>query len=220
MAHTPHLFLPGPWADDTIPLGEGHLHHLGTVLRLAPGSAVSYSDGEGLVGEGALGDGGVERGAETFVERPSEVTVAVAPPASRQRARFVVEKLAELGVPRLCWIDTDHSEGRAPSDEKARTWSASALEQSRGAWALDVRRSTLADLPEPVVLADRTGEADWPGDAAAVAVGPEGGFSASELDGRRLVSLGPTVLRVETAAIVAATLHRRGRWGAGARTEG
>jgi 16S rRNA (uracil1498-N3)-methyltransferase len=69
-------------------------------------------------------------------------------------------------------------------------------------------------LPANRLIADPAGSdpiPNAPGDAA-VAIGPEGGFSASELDAARragwhFVSLGPRILRVETAAIAfAATI--------------
>lgn len=213
MPHIPHLLLPGPWDETTISLDDGHLKHLRRVLRTADGAPLSYTDGEGTIGAGILEGGAVVRGDEARSDRPSELTMAVAPPSSRQRARYVVEKLAELGVGRLIWVDTAHSEGRAPSPEKARAWAAAATEQSRGAWLLAIDSASLSDLPEPVVFADPGGGRRWPSDVASVVVGPEGGFAPSEMEGRAQVSLGPTILRVETAAIVAATIHGLGRGG-------
>ncbi len=54
----------------------------------------------------------------------------------------------------------------------------------------------------PVALAQMEGGAPA-GPVACVAVGPEGGFSEAELKGQATVGLGSTVLRSETAAIVA-----------------
>ena len=69
-----------------------------------------------------------------------------------------------------------------------------------------------ADLMPPLLVADRGGRrlsrASSPrSGTVTVAVGPEGGFSADELPGHaEPLSLGPRILRVETAAVVAATL--------------
>ena len=209
MAHTPHLLLPGPWERPSIPLDDGHLDHLRRVLRRADGEALTYTDGAGTVGRGGLAGSSVIRGDEQTVPRPALLTVAVAPPASKQRARWVVEKLAELGVARLAWVRTAHTEGRAPSPVKTAAWAAAALEQSRGGWLMSVGTASIDELPDPLVLADGSGSGSWPERVGTIVVGPEGGFAPFEMEGRATVSLGPTVLRVETAAVVAATLATR-----------
>ncbi|HLU32312.1 MAG TPA: RNA methyltransferase PUA domain-containing protein, partial [Acidimicrobiia bacterium] len=114
MGHVPHLYLPGPWQGPELALGDDHEHHLTRVLRMSPGAEVSYTDGEGTAGRGILGRGVVERDDESSGSLGLSVEVAVAPPDSRQRARFVVEKLAELGVSRLIWVRTRRTEGRPP----------------------------------------------------------------------------------------------------------
>ncbi len=66
-----------------------------------------------------------------------------------------------------------------------------------------------------MAVADFAGSGDWRG-VRAVAVGPEGGWAPGEWETtRRRVSLGPTVLRGETAAVVAAALvtFTNGSWG-------
>jgi 16S rRNA U1498 N3-methylase RsmE len=66
-----------------------------------------------------------------------------------------------------------------------------------------------------VAIADFSGSGDWRG-VRAVAVGPEGGWAPGEwAEERRRVGLGPTVLRGETAAVVAAALvtFTNGSWG-------
>ena len=206
MAHVPHLFLPPPWDGSAIALGDEHVHHLRRVLRMADGDEVSYTDGEGVAGEGRFVDGQVERGEEIGMPRPNRLTIVVAPPANRDRLRFLVEKLAELGVQRLLWCRTSRTEGRAPNPDKARAWAAGALEQSRGAWLLDLGTTSLDDLdPTGLVVADPTGASEPPSDRLTLLIGPEGGLAPDEVPpGAALFSLGPTVLRVETAAIVGA----------------
>jgi len=125
--------------------------------------------------------------------------------------RFMIEKLQELGIRSLVWLTCDHNQARPPSSNKIEAWVAAALEQSRGAWKLEVGGPVrLADLDAPVVL-DPAGEPLSAG-TALVCVGPEGGWSSAERDAAvTLGSLGDTILRTETAAIVAAarlTTHR------------
>lgn len=209
MGHVPHVFLPPPWPATVVPLDPARLHHLRDVLRLTPGEPVEYTDGRGTVGRGHVTGDGMERGDEHSVAAPRvSLTMAVAPPAARDRARFLVEKLAELGVGRLVWLRTGHGEGRPPAAEKAAAWAAAALEQSRGAWRMEVTAgwTSWEALVPPVVVAD-AGGGPLPEELASltVAVGPEGGWHPPEVPaGLARVSLGERVLRVETAALAAA----------------
>ncbi len=198
---------------DRIDLDRQARHHLERVLRYPAGGPVSYTDGAGLMGEGTVGAGVVVRGDETRLPRPSPVSVAVAAPHDTARARFLVEKLGELGVIRLIWLSTAHGQGRPPKREKASAWARAALEQSRGAWLLEFGELTeVSDVARwgTPVFADPDGAA--PVAAAQIAdpvlcVGPEGGFGPDEIPpGGLRVCLGATVLRVETAAIAGAVL--------------
>lgn len=206
MRHVPHLYLPAPWNETRLHPAVEQSRHLRTVLRMRSGEPVSYTDGEGTVGTGTLADDGVERGDE---HRPSPtpplLTLVVAPPSSRERCRFLVEKCAEIGVSRLHWTTTAHSEGRPPSAAKARAWAVSALEQSRGAWLMETGAVALRDLdPTELVVADPGGSSVPPTGRGTLLVGPEGGLAPDEIPpGAARLALGPTVLRTETAAVVA-----------------
>ena len=173
---------------------------------------MSYTDGQGRLGEGRWSKQRVVRGVESVVPRPSNLVMAVAPPASKDRARFLVEKLGELGIARLAWLSTSNAAGRIPSIQKQRAWASSALEQSRGAWLLETTDALTdwADLEGPLVVCVPSGIEEFGGvRAGTVAVGPEGGFDEDEIpDSATRVSLGGTILRVETAAIVAAANFR------------
>ncbi|MDJ0664764.1 MAG: RsmE family RNA methyltransferase [Acidimicrobiia bacterium] len=196
-------------------LDPGAIHHLEQVLRVETAEA-SYTDGEGLFGTGTYRNGLIWRGEEAMIPRPTHLTVAVAPPRTNSRLRFLVEKMAELGVSRLFWLRTSHTEGRPPRVEKAERWAIAALEQSRGAWLMEI-----GDQPLPVGMVDQIGTpvfAEVGGsdpsrvmlvDDLVLCVGPEGGFAPEEVPAAApRLDLGPTVLRVETAAVVAVTLLR------------
>jgi 16S rRNA (uracil1498-N3)-methyltransferase len=206
MGHVPHLLLPGPWTGEIVELSEEQRHHLEKVLRIEEGEAVSYTDGEGSLGNGRILSGQVLRAEEGRVPAPSDLTVVVAPPDNKDRARFLVEKLAEMGAAELLFLDSRHGHGRPPSAEKARSWSVSGLEQSRGAWLMRTsdRLVEFADINPPFVVCDRGGPRDAPF-ARTVVIGPEGGWAPGEIPkDATLWGLGETVLRVETAALVAA----------------
>jgi 16S rRNA (uracil1498-N3)-methyltransferase len=212
--HVPHLYLPGRWDGELIGVEEAIRQHLEKVLRRGAPSPVTYTDGVGRVGRGVYDRGFVRRGEEHSVARPGRIiNIAVAPPKNKGRIRFIVEKLAELGVDRLIWLETSRSEGRSPRREKSRAWARAALEQSQGAWLLEVvgpvLLSEVSQYGTPV-FADRSGM-----EVAAIddivdpvlCVGPEGGFEAAEIPTDVIkVRLSPQLLRVETAAVVGAVL--------------
>ena len=209
VAHVPHLLVAGPWNEARIDVTSEQQRHVTAVLRREPGSPVSYTDGAGLVGEGTWTGADIERGAETTTPVPvASLTLAVAPPDSKERVRWLVEKSTELGVARIRWLRTRYGQGRVPRPDKTRAWMQSALEQSRRSrvTVVDSDWSELDDLGE-FVAADQTGHEFRPTGSVTVAIGPEGGWAPSELPPAvSLVSLGDGVLRTETAAIGAAAV--------------
>jgi 16S rRNA (uracil1498-N3)-methyltransferase len=206
MRHVPHLFLEGPWHSPEIELSGAQLKHMKTVLRLAVGSQISYTDGAGVIGEGFLGDRAITRGEERQVDRRSTLVVAVAPPVSRERQRFLVEKLGELGVERVAWMSAKHGSRHVPPSARVKAWAVSALEQSRGAWMMKTNSvlESWRNLEPPVVVCSPGGFGELPR-ARTVVIGPEGGWAEGEVpDDVVTWNLGEGVLRVETAAVVAA----------------
>jgi RsmE family RNA methyltransferase len=214
MAHVPHVFVEPPWTGDVLELEKDTRRHLERVLRRRPGDPLTYTDGAGVVGSGVLELTGLVRGDERQVApAETQLTVAVSPPHSADRARMIVEKLGELGVTRLTWLDAAHGTGRSPSPKRSLAWAVAALQQSQGAHLLQIEGPVSPSGPWPeqtLLVASRDGLA--PGEALGgasgdlvVLVGPEGGFAASEVPESAVpVSLGTRILRVETAAIVAA----------------
>lgn len=207
MRHFPHVVIDGPWDTDSLSLSDAQQRHLSTVLRIGSGERISYTDGQGRTGQGVLeGRGTVVRGEETTVPRPLEIVIAVAPPASKDRQRFLVEKLAELGVEQTRWLRTVNGSDRLASGPKLRAWARSGLEQSRGSWEMRVNSGTVSwnELGRPLVVC-HSGGGGRPSYARTVVIGPEGGLTDDEIPvDAELWDLGPTVLRVETAAVVAA----------------
>jgi 16S rRNA (uracil1498-N3)-methyltransferase len=179
------------------------------VLRRDLGSPVSYTNGLGVIGEGTWTGVDIERGVETSSPEPSALlTLAVAPPDSKDRVRWLVEKSTELGVARIRWLRTQFGQGRLPRSDKSQAWMQGALEQSRRTrvTVVDSDWSELGDLGD-FVAADQRGTAFRPEGSITVAIGPEGGWAPSELSPTTpVVSFGVSVLRTETAAIAAAAL--------------
>ncbi len=210
MKHIPHLYLPGPWEGETLAAGSEQVDHLSRVLRHEAGSEVTYTDGAGMFGQGIWSGAAISRSDEERRHRTSNLIVATAPPSSRDRVRFLVEKVAELGIERLLWLTTRHGVRRVPPLKKQRAWAISALEQSRGSWLMEVSDGFIDwdSLERPLAVCVPGGS----GPNAAfrtVAVGPEGGFGDGEVPvDATAMNLGPTILRVETAAVIAAARFR------------
>ncbi len=144
--------------------------------------------------------------------RCSPVTIAVAPPKG-DRLDWLVQKCTEIGVDRLVLVEAERSVVRWDAERTERQ--LDRLRRIAVEAALQSRRVWLPELAGPVPAAEvlGAGVAAEPGgrplepDDRTVAIGPEGGWSPSELEHAcDQVSLGDTVLRVETAAVVAATL--------------
>lgn len=197
--------------DVVVPVAdEAAEHHLRRVLRVRHGEEVSVTDGRGGWRICAWSPNGLEPLTDVAVETaPDRVCVIVAIP-KQDRPEWIVAKLAEIGVDEVRFVHAERSvvrwdEGRAARHlERFTAVARAALEQSRRVFACSVlapvpAREVLPGMPmaepggRPIAQTDRT-----------IAVGPEGGWTPEELSlGSEQVDLGPTVLRVETAALLA-----------------
>jgi 16S rRNA (uracil1498-N3)-methyltransferase len=220
---------PALGAGVSIRLEAAPAHYLNHVLRLAPGDAVALFNGRDGEWLGRIEGFGKGWGAVTTVEQRRAQGVApdlwlVFAPIKRARIDFLAEKATELGVSDLYPVQTERTAMGRVNLERLRANAVEAAEQTE--------RLTVPALHEPqdlaallarwpadrrLLLCDESGTAAPIGDvlratAAArwgVLVGPEGGFAETELDALRKlafvcpVSLGPRVLRADTAALAA-----------------
>jgi len=232
----PHRFWsPPPLEAGPMRLEGPEAHHLSHVLRLATGDAVELFDGQGARGAATVFSVS-RRSAEVVVSdvvhepRTGPLTVLAVAPPKGERFDWLVEKAAELGVARLVPLITERG-SVDPRDSKLsrlRQVVIAACKQSRSNWAMEIAATRswndfLRDVGNDtqLLIADPTGSPavmERPARVSApseimFAIGPEGGWTPSELasgaaaGGQRL-SLGATILRIETAALVCATLGR------------
>jgi 16S rRNA (uracil1498-N3)-methyltransferase len=201
---------------DAPALSDHDRHHLERSLRLRDGDPFTVTDGRGAWRPCLLRAGGVEpAGARIDVPRPHpRLTVAFAL-AKGSKPELAIQKLTELGIDRIVVFESERSVARLAEERSARVVARferimrEALMQSRGVWlpTLEIGGDfTSVAALEGALRADRGGRPVAAGDTT-VLIGPEGGWSDGE---RRLlptaVSLAPTVLRAETAAIAAGVL--------------
>ncbi|CAN5872011.1 16S rRNA (uracil(1498)-N(3))-methyltransferase [soil metagenome] len=230
------FYCPEPIVAGLVRLTGDEAHHLARVRRLGPGDRVELFDGLGRTYRAQVAEVGRDRVAlriegEPQLEPPTavELTLATAVPKG-DRFDWLIEKATELGVDRLIPLRTERSvvDPRSAKLDRLRRRIVEACKQSG--------RSRLMALGDPIDWADlfvspELPEARWIAHPAAtgdpwgieaapgptpmgrviVAIGPEGGFSEGEVaqanaQGWRRLGLGPTILRVETAALAACVL--------------
>lgn len=217
--------LPAPGSP--LILGPEESHYLARVVRARPGDGVSVTDGAGGLAEVRLTriasacEGEVVQ--RTHEPRRRALTLACGAPEG-ERADWLVEKLAELGVARLQPLDCDRG-GWERADQRRERWARlarAALRQSRSRHAMAIlppvafEQWLTSEPPGCRLLADPSGAAAVAAPRlamarCAIAVGPSGGFSEQERkamqeNGFQCVALAPSRLRTETAAMAAAAL--------------
>ncbi|MDH3704013.1 MAG: 16S rRNA (uracil(1498)-N(3))-methyltransferase [Alphaproteobacteria bacterium] len=208
-----------------------YLRHVMRRERGDPVALFNGRDGEWRGRIDGFGRGWCSLALEACVRRQTTETDLwlLFAPIKRARLDFLVQKAVELGVSSLRPVFTQHTDVTRVNTDRLCANVAEAAEQCERLTLPDVAPSqkladALADWPDgrrllvcvesgeatplDTVLhaarAARAADGDW-----AFLIGPEGGFAPSELDGfRKLpfltsVSLGPRILRSETAAIAA-----------------
>jgi len=197
-------------------------HHLRRVLRATVGEELVVTDGRGSWSLCEVATIGLSRVSPVTVDPTPTPTTLYLAPLKGDRSEWAIAKATELGittvVPLLSARLAVKFKGEVRDKNIAR-WQRIADEacgQCRRTYDLRVTEPlTPADIPHDVAIAEFDGESDWSG-VRAIAIGPEGGWAEGEWDtGRRRLSLGPTVLRAETAAVVASSLlsFTNGSWG-------
>ena len=202
--------------------------HCLRVLRMKEGDALRIADGKGTFYNAVIS---AVQGKRCMVHIESEewqeplwnghLHIAMAPTKLMDRNEWFVEKAVEIGVDEITFIRTDHSERDVIKMERIEKIAVSAMKQSQKATlpvlngmtgfrsfverGFDGDRFIAHCEPGSKVLLQ---DAVVPGHDTLVLIGPEGDFSPSEIEmalkaGFKPISLGPSRLRTETAALVA-----------------
>lgn len=217
---------------------KDELHHMCDVIRLKPDDRITVLDGQGGKYFCKILQLGKDKARlEIFDEQhysandvETKLTVACAL-LKKDKMHFIVEKLTEVGVERIILIATERTTIK-PKDiaqwiEKLKKVSLEAMKQSGTLFSsridsmefselLTIAKSfdiaLLPNLAEDSITIRAVLNKFLRGNILA-AIGPEGDFSAREIEqaknaGFISVSLGETVLKAETAAIVVAGFVR------------
>ena len=227
---TPRLFVEVALAPGAMRIDGPQAHYLIAVMRANPGDPVKLFDGVSGEWLGIVAATGKRDLMLDVTEqlRPRESVPDLwlcAAPLKKGRIDWLVEKACELGVARVVPVITHRTIVDRINSDRLRAHMIEAAEQCG--------RTAVPDLDEPVRLA--TLLADWPATRAlffadeqggavasaamaahpgpaAILIGPEGGFDDGERAAIRAhpaaigISLGPRILRADTAAAAAVSL--------------
>ncbi len=222
------FFTPDPLAPGEFALTGAEAHHMAAVRRFAPGDRVVLFNGDGYDYPAEVLSAGKKSVALTVsppvaVDRELGFPLVVGSALPKgDRADFLIEKLTELGTTRFVPLFTTRSVVQ-PKPTVVEKFQRAVIEASKQCGrnrlvAIDPPRRwneflSLSDVPSQRIVL-HTGPDLAPiasSGGCVVAVGPEGGFTPEEIArataaGWGVASLGPRVLRMETAAIAAAAI--------------
>ena len=226
------LFVDHPLGQgQSVPLSRDNAHYLFNVMRQGKGDSIALFNGRDGEWTSEIAEAGKKGGIAVCRDQaapqlnPPDLWVLFAP-IKKARTDFIVEKAAEMGAARICPVQTEFTNAERIRQDRLQAHAVEAAEQCGGTFVPEVANLTkLSDLlaawpsdrhlmfcdellaDDPSALPQTTKGAPW-----AILIGPEGGFSDSErrrlrgLDLVHPVSLGPRILRADTAAVAAMAL--------------
>jgi 16S rRNA (uracil1498-N3)-methyltransferase len=231
----PRVFVPPQMlAGERVTLDRAASKHLVKVLRLAPGDEVCVFDGRGTEIEARIASASVAGVELTLGQRhllagPTVGVILLQSVPKGERMDLIVQKTTELGVSRIVPVLSAHGIVK-PTPSKTRRWQIIAQEAARQSGRADVpeiadpvpidealRGAALTEGPRLILWEEERTQpmrqvlAQLAPGPVTLLVGPEGGFAIPEVASARAqgfvsVGIGPRILRVETAALVAVAL--------------
>lgn len=226
--------------DQTIPLSQQQAHYLRNVLRRDQGDQVSFFNGRDGSWIGEITSLSKKDGTAIVTkciapQKPQADLWVVCPPIKKDRYDFCLEKSVELGASDFMPVYTDFTDIKRANIDRLSLHAIDAAQQCEATTVLTVHPPRdlgqfLDSFPKDRILyfcAER-GKAPafadilktQPQEKTAILVGPEGGFSETELEmlnahpQAKGVHLGDLILRTETALTAALTLYQalQGQW--------
>ena len=224
----------------SVPLERDQAHYLFGVMRLAVGARVALFNGHDGEWQAEVAEAGKRGGVLVCVDQscplqmPPDLWLLFAP-IKKARTDFIVEMAAEMGAARIVPVQTEFTNSDRIRQDRLQAHAVEAAEQCGGTYVPEVAELTKlgrlldawpvdrqlmfcdeAEVGSALRLAQTVQGLPW-----AILIGPEGGFSDRErtrlaaLPYSHVVSLGPRILRADTAAVAALTLWQQalGDWG-------
>ena len=216
----------------TTQLGKEESHHIRKVLRLKEGDGIELFDGQGMVYQATVSELGkvvtvqIESGRLCQPPRPHiHLHLGL---LKGKKMDLIIQKATELGVHAIHPFISEFTEAKLPKEQKKERWQKISLEackQSRRNWPLTINETTSLGDQINNLPAEAMNLLFWEDEKKQdpsflpplvkhknlhLFIGPEGGFSATEVslcrDKMTFISLGTLTLRAETAVITALSL--------------
>ena len=222
----------------SVPLNKDQAHYIFSVMRKSIGETILIFDGNNGEWEASIEEISKKSGVLLCIKQtkpqimPPDLWLFFSP-LKKVRTDFIVEKATELGVAKLIPVQTEHTNADRVNLSRLSAHAIEAAEQCGGTYIPKIeelqkinevlenfpldRRLLFCDekLQASEVNLENLKKGKW-----AILVGPEGGFSEIErnyLKGLKFtfsISLGPRILRADTAAVTAISLWQNylGDW--------
>ncbi|MGC1504594.1 MAG: 16S rRNA (uracil(1498)-N(3))-methyltransferase [Sulfitobacter sp.] len=221
----------------SVPLDKGQAHYLFGVMRQTVGGQVLLFNGVDGEWRAEITHAGKRGGALSCVEQtrplqmPPDVWLLFAP-IKKARTDFIVEKAAEMGAARIVPVMTEFTNSGRVQRDRLQAHAVEAAEQCGGTFVPEVAEAVKFDrlldswdATRRIMFCDEalagvTSGLPMRHGPWAILIGPEGGFSDRErgklrkADFADAVTLGPRILRADTAAVAAMTIWQQqlGDW--------
>lgn len=216
-----HLFYQPQLKEGVHSLDDEELRHA-KVLRLSAGDEILVTDGKGLLCEATVGSKfqfTIKKQIANTQSPISNIHLFVAPTKNSDRIEWLVEKATEIGIASITMVRCERNERKNINHDRLVKMAVSAMKQSQQSWLPEIKDLTpFADIIKEkfdqnfIAYVDHTNpdhlkDIAKRGKSYGLLIGPEGDFTEDEIkvattNGWQKVSLGPTRLRTETAALV------------------
>ena len=222
----------------SVPLNKDQAHYIFSVMRKSIGETILIFDGNNGEWEASIEEISKKSGVLLCIKQtkpqimPPDLWLFFSP-LKKVRTDFIVEKATELGVAKIIPVQTEHTNADRVNLSRLSAHAIEAAEQCGGTYIPKIEElqkinEVLENFPpdRKLLFCDEKLQASevnlenlkkgkW-----AILVGPEGGFSEIErnyLKGLKFtlsISLGPRILRADTAAVTAISLWQNylGDW--------
>ncbi len=216
-----------PAAPKNTILSKEESFHCIQVLRYKKGDKIYCTDGKGKMYSGVIGNGDknscaiMNLKAEKKIKNHFNIHLVVAPTKSFDKMEWMVEKISEIGVDKITFIYTEHSERRKINKDRLEKKSIAAMKQSNALIKTEINDivsfdqfiNHLSDNGQKYIAhmnkKNKSIQTIYKKDKRyTILIGPEGDFTLKEIEmayknGFKGISLGENTLRTETASLLA-----------------
>ena len=221
-----NLFYQSNFSVTNLQLNPEESYHIIKVLRYKSGDDIHLTDGQGNLFHCQLVDNNPKSCLLKILTQENKpkpdyfIHIALSPTKSSDRTEWFVEKAVEIGIQKISFIQTSNGERDRVNIERINKVAVAAMKQSHQLWLPEMEgmipfHEILKSNAQQKFIASAIKKSEKhlsleakKNSSYLVLIGPEGDFTPDELEksidaGFSIVSLGNSILRTETAGIVA-----------------